>query len=161
MNIDRLKKAYEDVIPFLGKITDKEVNKKFGFKKPIAHILRKRLGMPRRNIKDKYADIIPLLGLLSDAIIAKKINVHPHTIFNLRKRLKINGIKQTNPHWAAKQVLSRRKCDYCDIMPLLGNMPDNQIAIKFGLSRERIRQIRHMYGVNKFKNNIKKEIKND
>ncbi len=87
----------------------------------------------------------PLLGKIPDKYLAQKYDVSVRTIWLVRTQLRIPASHQ---HWGGKY---RTKLDMKTIEPLVGKEKDISIAKKYGVSRERIRQIRKKLGIEKYK----------
>ena len=87
----------------------------------------------------------PLLGKIPDRMIAERHEVSLSSVWLIRHHLKIP---------ASHQRLTgkyRSKLNMEIIVPLLGKEKDIRIAERYGVSRERIRQIRKKLGIAKYK----------
>ncbi len=87
----------------------------------------------------------PLLGKVPDRVLAKKYQVSLSMVYNIRTKLKIPA---SHLHQEGK---FRRKVILSTIIPLLGKEKDIEIARRYGVSRERIRQIRSRLHIPKYK----------
>jgi hypothetical protein len=81
------------------------------------------------------ADALPLLGTVTDKEIAARFNVAPSSVHNLREKHGIPrhvapGRLPTDPAWVTEAA------------PLFGQISDAAIGRLFGITRERVRQVR-------------------
>lgn len=92
--------------------------------------------------KKIYSD--PFLGEMPDRIIAEKYGTSITMVFLVRRK---KGIKAFHRHWNNNH---RRKIDMVAVMPFLGKQSDADIGREYNVTRERIRQIRKLFGVSKY-----------
>ena len=98
--------------------------------------------------QDKVIEIpINILGTIADRVIAEKYNI-AGGYFLARLRYKL-GIKAYRKHSTAH--CHNQKVDVEAIIPKLGKFKDIRLAEEYGISRERVRQLRLEYGIPKFK----------
>jgi hypothetical protein len=90
-----------------------------------------------------------LLGIIPDKYLARRYKISIFSIWCLRKKL---GIKRARIHLLSGNHQNyQRKINLEELKPLLGKEKDIRIAERFKVSRERIRQIRTMFGIKRFK----------
>lgn len=91
--MNKSKYDWSEIIPQLGKKTDKELSIQFGINhRTIAH-KRKKLGIP---VIKRNAEIVMLLGSKTDAEIAKMFGLCPNSITVLRRRHNIKTFGYDN-----------------------------------------------------------------
>jgi len=88
-------------------------------------------------------DQIPL-GEYTDRFIAERLGV-PQSVVTYQRQKR--GISPSYTGGRAPYRGGKPKLDWAKITPLLGKVPDNQLAKRFGCSRERIRQERALLGI--------------
>jgi len=97
-------------------------------------------------MKKTILETEPELGKVPDRVLAEKYQVSLPTIYNIRHRLRIPA---SHAHRADGKY--RRKVNMATILPLLGKEKDVDIAKRYGVSRERIRQIRSRLQIPRYK----------
>lgn len=129
-------------LELLGKYSDYEIARKTGC--PVSRVfhIRKKHGItpaPRTFFEklslEKREEILSLLGKETDKEIAKKFNVYKAAIGKLRKRMGISPLKREE--WRQKNIERNKSLE-----PLLGTVPDKDLAEKTGLSERVIGNMR-------------------
>lgn len=132
-----------EAIALLGTDTDKNIAEKLNCNWETVYQRRRELGIEsfvKSRAHAKWDEITPLLGTMPDDEVARKFNVGLQSVRLHRLR---NGIP--NYKRGHKPVISKSSIpDH--LVPLLGVYPDVHFEIQTGLSRERVRQIRELYG---------------
>lgn len=89
----------------------------------------------------------PFLGKVPDIVIAKKYGVTNSRVALIRRKLKI---KASHKHDSDYTKFNRKisiNTLKTKVVPLLGNYTDAEIGRQYGVTRERIRQFRKIFGV--------------
>lgn len=147
-NKPRKKKEYpEELINMLGKASDDEIAKKFGYSGSGIALIRKKMGIPSfsntKFPKEKREEMLSMLGKFPDSEIAEKFGISLEVVAWNRRKLKINLLRS-----------GIKKEDESMILELLGRISDLKIAKKTGYSVYTIKKFREQHKINPFNKNI-------
>lgn len=98
------------------------------------------MGRLRDDIKQK---LISRLGTVNDVALAREFGISANTVFWYRRKLNIRAKKNwSNPPKLTNECLET-------ILPVIGEVPDTQLAKDYGVTHQRIQQLRKKHNINK------------
>jgi len=132
-----------EALALLGTDIDKNVAAKIGCNLHTIHQKRRELGIPSFNPhrgKTNWDEIIPHLGTMPDDEIARKFSVGIQNVRLHRLRAGIPSYCKVHKPVILKSRIPEH------LVQFLGVYPDRCFSDLTGLSYERVRQIRELYG---------------
>lgn len=140
--------ANPDFIAALGTMTDKDVAAKFGYSEGHVCLERSRRGIAahgRQDPRTSDKEFMSLLGVIPDDELAYRYGCSVNTVRRLRKA-HTPKVKKTTAEvaaeWQAKHL--------SEVIPLLGKMPDVELAKRYGGLSSRYSYLRKKHGIAAF-----------
>ncbi len=130
---------HEKILPFLGKVTDKDVAEKFSISITTVRDIRKQHGISPFVSNGNWDKVDPLLGTRPDRELANFFGLSQRAIVQRRHKLGISPFDT-----------SRQRLDWTVIDPMLGTESDTDIAAKFNASASTITRRRNNLSIKPF-----------
>ena len=128
----------QEVVELLGKRTDRELALLAGVNSVAIMRWRDRLGIPAYRLLTP--EVRQLLGTMPDDVLAKHVGRKTSFIARMRRRFRIRACrpKRIRPSTAIKLT---------ELLPLLGTIPDSEIAVRSGLHKNTVMRWRKLQGI--------------